>query len=310
MTNEMDAAPATEDGNGALVKDSDAASFTDDVLNASQEVPIIVDLWAPWCGPCRTLSPIIEKAVTDARGAVKLVKINVDENQELAAQMRVQSIPAVYAFKDGKPVDGFVGALPESQVRDFIEKLAGEVGPTPADSMVEEAKIVRQSGGLTAAVGLFGQALKTEPGNIAALTGLAECYTEGGDLDLARQTLALVAPEHANDPAVLAAQASLILKEQAPADAADGGPEDLGALQAAVQANPGDQQARFDLASAYVAAERQAEAVDELLEMVGLHRDWDDQAARKKLVTLFDAFGPTDELTLSGRRRLSSLLFL
>ena len=308
MTDGTNISAAPAGGNGALIKDSSTAEFMADVVDASNTVPVIVDLWAPWCGPCKTLSPIIEKAVTDARGAVKLVKINVDENQELAAQLRVQSIPAVYAFKDGQPVDGFVGALPESQIRDFIQKITGGTGPSPAEEMVEEAKAVRLAGDLSAAIGLFGQILKDEPGNLAALTGLAECYVEGGDLELARQTLALVPPEHANDPMVLAVQAQITLTEQIGSGDGDGG-ADMAALEAAVQANPKDQQARLDLADAHVAAGRSEEAVEALLEMVRLDRAWNDEAARKQLVTLFDAFGPMDELTRYGRRQLSSLLF-
>jgi putative thioredoxin len=309
MTDEMNISSiAPGGGNGALIKDSSTAEFMADVIEASNEVPVIVDMWAPWCGPCKTLSPIIEKAVTDARGAVKLVKINVDENQELAAQLRVQSIPAVYAFKGGQPVDGFVGALPESKIREFIQKITGGTGLSPAEELIEAAKAERMAGDLSAAIGIFGQALKGEPSNLDALTGLAECYVEGEDLELARQTLALVPPEHANDPLMLAVRAQITLAEQV-GGGAEGGGADLAALEVAVQANPNDQQARLDLADAYVAAGRREEAVEALLEMVGLDRAWNDEAARKQLVTLFDAFGPMDELTRYGRRQLSSLLF-
>ncbi len=309
MTDETSMAPAAAVTDGPLIKDSSTAEFMADVVDASNEVPVIVDMWAPWCGPCKTLSPIIEKVVTDAGGAVRLVKINVDDNQELAAQLRVQSIPAVYAFKGGEPMDGFVGALPESQIKDFVEKIVGHTGPSPTDELIDEAAVVRKSGDLGAAIGIYATALKSEPGNVAAITGLAGCYIAGGDLALAEQTLALVPPEHASDPRVLAVQAELTLGQQS-------GPGDLGGegaevaeLEAAVRANPKDQQARLDLASAYVAAGRREEAVEALLEMVAMDRAWHDDAARKQLVTLFDAFGPTDELTQSGRRRLSSLLF-
>ena len=309
MTDETGMAPAAPVTSGLLIKDSSTAEFMADVVEASNEVPVIVDLWAPWCGPCKTLSPIIEKVVTDARGAVRLVKINVDDNQELAAQLRVQSIPAVYAFKGGEPVDGFVGALPESQIKDFVEKIVGDTGPPPTDALIEEAAMVRKSGDLGAAIGIYAAALKSEPGHVAAITGLAGCYIDGGDLELAEQTLALVPPEQASDPRVLGARAELTLGQQSgPGDQASEGGE-VADLEAAVRANPKDQQIRFGLASAYVADGHREEAVEALLEMVAMDRAWNDDAARKQLVTLFDAFGPTDELTQSGRRRLSSLLF-
>jgi len=310
MTDEINMTPAPPPSGAPLIKDSNTAEFITDVVEASKEVPVIVDLWAPWCGPCKTLSPIIEKVVTDAQGAVRLVKINVDDNQELAAQLRVQSIPAVYAFKGGEPVDGFVGALPESQIKDFVEKIVGDLGPSPADELVQEAVVVRKSGDLGAAIGIFAMALKSEPGNVGAIAGLAECYIAGGDLDLATQTLALVSPEHASDPLVLAAQAELTLRQQSAEIGGDGkSSAEVTNLEAAVQANPKDQQIRYDLASAYVADGRREDAVEALLDMIAMDRKWDSDAARKQLVTLFDAFGPTDELTQSGRRRLSSLLF-
>ena len=310
MTDEMNLTPAPPPSGGPLIKDSSTAEFMTDVVDASNEVPVIVDMWAPWCGPCKTLSPIIEKVVTDAKGAVRLVKINVDDNQELAQQLRVQSIPAVYAFKGGQPVDGFVGALPESQIKDFVEKIVGDLGPSPVDEMIQEAKIVRDKGDLGAAIGIFAMALKSEPGNVGAIAGLADCYIEGGDLDLAFQTLALVSPDHASDPLVLAAQAQLTLRQQSADVGGDGADSaKVSDLQAAVHANPKDQQIRFDLASAYVADGRREDAVETLLDMIAMDRKWDDDAARKQLVTLFDAFGPTNELTQSGRRRLSSLLF-
>ena len=310
MTDEINMTPAPPPSGAPLIKDSNTAEFITDVVEASKEVPVIVDLWAPWCGPCKTLSPIIEKVVTDAQGAVRLVKINVDDNQELAAQLRVQSIPAVYAFKGGEPVDGFVGALPESQIKDFVEKIVGDLGPSPADELVQEAVVVRKSGDLGAAIGIFAMALKSEPGNVGAIAGLAECYIASGDLHLATQTLALVSPEHASDPLILAAQAELTLRQQSAEIGGEGkSSAEVTDLEAAAQANPKDQQIRYDLASAYVADGRREDAVEALLDMITMDRKWDNDAARKQLVTLFDAFGPTDELTQSGRRRLSSLLF-
>lgn len=287
-----------------IIKDGSQATFVADVINASREVPVIVDLWAPWCGPCKTLGPILEKVVTAARGAVRLVKINVDESPELSRQLRVQSIPAVYAFKNGQPVDGFIGALPESQVKEFVATLiGGEVGPTPTEEILAEADAARTDGDLAAAAQLYSHVVSTESGNATALAGLALCYIDTGDLELARQTLKLVPPDKANDAAVRSAEAALSLKENAkPASEVDG-------LAAKVQANPADHQARFDLALAQVGAGLRSEAVDNLLEIVRRSRAWNEEAARKQLVTLFEAFGAKDELTISGRRRLSSLLF-
>ena len=289
---------------GALVRDGTDASFLEDVIEASREVPIVVDLWAPWCGPCRTLSPVIEKAVTHAKGAVRLVKVNVDENPVLARGLRAQSIPAVYAFKDGQPVDGFVGALPESQVRAFIQGLAGDPGPSPAEALLEEAEARREAGDLAGAANLYGQALKLDSGNPKALAGLAQSYLAGGDVERARQTLTLVAPGHANDAAVRSAQAALALQ-----DAAGGAAADTAGLDARLAANADDHEARYDLAVAHTAAGRNEQAVEALLEIIRRSRTWNDEAARKQLLTLFDALGPLDALTREGRRRLSSLLF-
>lgn len=286
-----------------LIKDGTDATFADDVINASQQVPVVIDLWAPWCGPCKTLGPIIEKVVREAKGAVRLVKINVDENPQLSRQLRVQSIPAVYAFKGGQPVDGFVGALPESQVRAFIQGLTGEQGPAIAEEIFAEAQAAREAGDLGAAAALYGELAKMEPTNVGALAGLAQVYLDSGDAERAHQTLQLVPPDKASDAAVRAVEAAISLRANAKPKS-----ETL-ALEAKVGANPADHQARFDLAVAQAADDRRAEAVDNLLEIVRHQRGWNDDAARKQLVTLFEAWGPKDELTQSGRRRLSSLLF-
>lgn len=295
--------PAGPGGDGALVKEGDTTSFAEDVIQASMEVPVIVDFWAPWCEPCKQLGPAIEKVVTAAAGAVKLVKINVDENQQLAAQLRVQSIPAVFAFKNGQPVDGFVGALPESQIKAFVERLAGEIGPSPVEEATAQARALLEEDDLASAAGIFGEVLKVEPGHPEAAAGLARCYMAHGDLDRARQTLSVVPPEHQNHAEVRSAEAALSLAE----NSGDAG--DIEQLRASVEADPTDHQARYDLSQALMAAGQREEAVNELLEIVRRDRNWNDEAARKQLITLFDAFGPTDELTVNGRRQLSSLLF-
>lgn len=285
------------------VKDSDTASFAQDVLLASRETPVIVDLWAPWCGPCKTLGPMLEKIVKDSAGAVKLVKINIDENQQLAQQLRVQSIPAVFAFVDGQPVDGFVGALPESQLKQFVQRLTGDQGPSQIEQALEVAKQALESGELDQALGIYGQIVRAEPGNPAALAGMAQCYLQNGDVEQATQALDGVAEADRKHADVVSAQAAIDLAGQA------GDAGEIGPLRAAVAANAGDHQARFDLAMALVGQGHREEAVDALLEIVRRDRQWNDEAARKQLLTLFEAFGPTDELTVSARRRLSSILF-
>ena len=295
--------PPGPGGNGPLIKDGDTASFGEDVIQASMAVPVIVDFWAPWCGPCKQLGPAIEKVVRAAAGAVKLVKVNVDENQQLAGQLRVQSIPAVFAFKDGRPVDGFVGALPESQIKAFVERLAGRIGPSPVEEAVARARALLEDGDTASAAGLFGEALKAEPGNPGAAAGLAKCHLENGDPERARQTLSVVVPEHRNHTEIRGVEAALKLVENA------GDTGDVQELRARLDADPADHRTRFELSEALVAAGRREEAVNELLELVRRDRNWNDEAARKQLVTLFEAFGPTDELSVGGRRQLSSLLF-
>ena len=286
-----------------LVKDSDTRNFVQDVVQESRNQPVIVDFWAPWCGPCKTLGPIIERAVQQAGGAVKLVKVNIDQNQQLAQQLRIQSIPAVIAFADGQPVDGFVGALPESQVKQFIQRLTGDTGPSAIEQAIEQAQAAMEAGDLDGAVGIFGQIVRADPGNVPALGGLAQCYIQNGDLEQARRTLETVPPDRRNAPEIASAHAMLELAEQA------GASGDPALLAAEVARDGDDHQARYDLAIALLARGQRDEAVDHLLEIVQRKRDWNDEAARKQLVKLFEAFGPADPLTLSARRRPSSLLF-
>ncbi len=290
-------------GGGDLIKDTDTQGFPKDVMEASLEQPVIVDFWAPWCGPCKQLTPILEKVVKAAAGKVKLVKINIDENQQLAAQLRVQSIPAVYAFSQGRPVDAFMGAQSESQVRAFVERLVGGVGPSPLDAALEQAQAAFEAGDLQTAAQIFAEILRHESGNAKAIAGLAECYLASGEVEQARTTLALTPPEAATDPAILSAQAKLDLA----GTQVDAG--EMDALRAKVEADPGDHQARFDLAMALNGAGDREGAVTALLDIIRRDRAWNEEAARKQLLTLFEAYGPSDPVTLSGRRQLSSILF-
>jgi len=292
----------------AVIKETDTENFVVDVIDASNEVPVIVDFWAPWCGPCKQLTPILEKVVRDARGAVRLVKINTDENQELAGQMRIQSIPAVYAFYKGRPVSAFAGAQPESQVKQFVQRVVqaagGQVGPSPVDQALEQAEAALARGDHGTASAIFGQVVAHDPKNVAGIAGLAKCHIGAGSLDEAKKVLERAPADLANNPAIAAARTALELAEQSTQSASQ-----TSEFRQRLQANPNDHQARIDLATALYGSGDREGAVDELLESVRRDRKWNEEAARKQLVKFFEAMGGADPLTISGRRRLSSLLF-
>lgn len=294
------AAPATPAGD--VIKDSDTANFIADVIEASAQVPVIVDFWAPWCGPCKQLGPVLEKLVRQAGGMVRLVKVNVDENQEIAAQLRVQSIPMVYAFKDGQPVDAFSGALPESQLKQFIDKLLGGA-KAPIDAALDQAQALLDGGDAANALQVFSQVQSEDPQNDRAIAGIIRANLAIGDAETVQQIIQALPAEITAKGEVAAAISAVELAEQS------GDAGDVAELRATVDANPADQQARLDLAVALFGAARNEEAIDELIEMIRRDRTWNEEAARKQLLKMFEALGPTHELVASGRRQLSSVLF-
>jgi putative thioredoxin len=311
-------------GTSPHIKDSGLATFAADVLEASRAVPVIVDFWAPWCGPCKTLGPALEAAVDAAGGAVKLVKVNIDENPEIAQQLRIQSIPTVYAFKNGQPVDGFMGAIPESQIKAFVATLAGggvshdhghehgeddghghhHGGPEHTAEVLAVAAEALAAGDVAMAAQAYGHVLQDEPGHPQAVAGLARAYLAGGDIARAKTALQMVRPDAAQDEAIRAVEAELKLRE---APAPESG--ETAALRARLDADPKDHQARFDLAMALDAGSDREGAVEQLLELVRRDRKWNDEAARKQLVVLFEAMGAADPRTIEARRKLSGLLF-
>ena len=286
-----------------VIKDTTTQTFMKDVIEASKTQPVLVDFWATWCGPCKQLTPVLEKVVKNAKGKVKLVKMDIDKNPEIPGQMGIQSIPAVIAFSNGQPVDGFMGALPESQVVAFLERLTkGKIEDEDAN-LLEAAEAALTEGDAAAAADIYAQLLQQDSSNIAALAGLARCYVATGNFDQAKKTLAMIPEAKQNDAAVAAARAALDLAMQAQA----AGPVDD--LQKKVDADPLDHQARADLAAALNAAGKRLEAAEQLLSIVKRDRKWNDDGARKQLVQLFEAWGATDPATLEGRKKLSSILF-
>jgi putative thioredoxin len=286
-----------------LIKETTTQGFVKDVIEESKRQPVLIDFWAPWCGPCKQLTPVLEKVVKAAKGKVKLVKMNIDDHPAIPGQMGIQSIPAVIAFVNGQPADGFMGALPESQVMAFIERVTkGKAGAETKD-LIAAAEAALAEGNTDAAQDIYAEILAEDSSNVPALAGLARSHVATGDIEQAKATLALVPELKRNDPAVAAARAALDVAEQA----SSVGP--IGELEQKVAADPLDHQARFDLAVALNAAGKRLEAVDRLMEIIKRDRKWNDDGARKQLVQLFEAWGPTDEATVAGRKKLSSILF-
>jgi len=296
----------SQTGSGDLIKDTSEATFVQDVIEASQETPVIVDFWAPWCGPCKQLGPLLEKVVTEANGSVKMVKVDIDQNQNLAQQLRIQSIPAVYAFFQGKPVDAFQGVLPESQLKEFVDKLAQSSGTkvkSPIDEALEQANQLLEEKQFEQASSIFSQIIQHASDNLEAKVGLAKCAIETDKHQEARDIIDGLSADEKTDPALLPIVNALELADKV----ADVG--DLDTLKSAVQQNSKDHNARYDLALALYASGQAEGATEELLEIIRQNRNWNDDAARLELLKIFEVLGPTDPITSAGRRKLSSILF-
>ena len=302
----LDSGGNEQHSKGTVIKDTTDASFVADVIEGSQETPVIVDFWAPWCGPCKQLGPLLEKVVSEANGAVTLVKIDIDKNPQVAQQLRVQSIPAVYAFYQGRPVDGFQGAVPESQLKEFVKKLTDSAGNTqssPIDEALEQVHTLLESGKNDQAAALLEQVLQHEPENVEAKIKLARLSFDSGAEDRARTLINELDEKDKEGSEAVSILTALALTDKARDT------EDTDSLKASVVANPRDYQARHDLAVSMFASGQQEEAVDELLEIIKLDRKWNDEAARIQLLEFFDALGTTNTLAINGRRKLSSILF-
>jgi putative thioredoxin len=286
-----------------IIKDSTTATFKADVVDASKTVPVIVDFWAAWCGPCKQLTPLIEKIVRSYGGKVRLVKINVDENQAISAQLRIQSLPTVYAFRDGQPIDGFVGVQPESAIKAFIDRLVADDAEISVADILKTGEELLEQDDLQGAAEVFASVLEEDRTNAEALAGLASCYTKSGDVERAAQTLELVPPDKRELAAVKRVEAAILLAQKS----ADSG--ELAELRRKAAENPKDYQARLDLAVALGAAGDREDALELLLDLIGTDLKWNDEAARKQLLQFFDAWGPKEPLVTEGRRRLSSILF-
>jgi putative thioredoxin len=297
--------PAQNAAGGASphIKDSGLATFAADVLEASRAVPVIVDFWAPWCGPCKTLAPALEKAVCASKGKVKLVKINIDENPGVAGQLGVRSIPAVYAFDRGRPVDGFTGSVPESQIKLFVDRLSGAGADEDVEALLAQAAESVALGDTGGAAQSYAAVLQLDPENVKAIAGLARAYLAIGQAEEALQLLEMVPPEKAGDPEIAGVRAAMELASQAPQA------DEFAALSQKVAANPDDHEARFELANAFAASGKLSEAVDHLLTIIEAQRDWNEDAARKQLLKVFEAAGYASDVAKQGRRRLSALLF-
>jgi putative thioredoxin len=286
-----------------LVKDTTTKDFRADVLEASRSVPILVDFWAPWCGPCKQLTPVLEKVVKAAKGKVRLVKMNIDDHPQIPGQLGIQSIPAVIAFKDGQPLDGFMGAIPESQVQAFIDRIAGPAAPSSAEDDLAAADQALAAKDFAGAANLFSSVLQDNPDNMTALGGLIRCFVALGELAQARGLLAGLTPEQEKDAAIAGARSALELAAQAEKL---GKPSDL---LRKLETDPNDHQTRFDLAVVLNGQGDRSGATDQLLEIVRRNRSWNDEAARKQLVQFFEAWGVKDPAAIAGRQRLSLLLF-
>ena len=296
-------ASATNELAGELIKDTTTATFVKDVIETSRKVPVLVDFWADWCGPCKQLTPVIEKVVRSYGGKVRLVKMNIDQHPSIPGQLGVQKLPTVMAFRDGRPLDGFMGVQPESAIKTFIDRLLGDDAAGELEAVLTTGEEAFDTGDIQGAAEIYASILEENREEPGALAGLARCYLKTGDVARAEQTIALVPPDKRKNPAVAAVHAAIELAHKA----AEAG--DTAELEARVTANPTDHQARIDLATALAAGGKKPEAVDHLLESFRRDRNWNEQAARKQLVQLFEAWGPKDAATIEGRRRLSSLLF-